>query len=86
MNNFRNMSLNTYKLDLAYYYITPGLAWESMLRKTLTELELITDVDMHIMIESEIRGGLSQCNVKHSIANNKYIRAENTIITKQVNI
>jgi hypothetical protein len=31
MENFKNISLATYKLDPLWYYTTPGFAWNSML-------------------------------------------------------
>ena len=30
--NFRNMALQTYRLDPAHYYTAPGLSWDAMLR------------------------------------------------------
>ena len=30
--NFRSMSLETYRLDPAHYFTAPGLAWDAMLR------------------------------------------------------
>ena len=44
--NFRNMCLNIYELDPAYFVSAPGLAWEACLKKTGVKLELLTDYDM----------------------------------------
>ncbi|XP_076379676.1 uncharacterized protein LOC143259835 [Megalopta genalis] len=44
--NFREKSLENYKLDPAHYYTFPGFAWDAMLKLTKIELELFTDVDM----------------------------------------
>ena len=71
---FRTMSLETYKLDPAHYFTSPGLAWDAMLRHTGIELELLTDPDMYLMIEAGIRGGVSMITKKHSKANNPYIK------------
>ncbi|VVC35230.1 Hypothetical protein CINCED_3A016882, partial [Cinara cedri] len=60
-------------LDPIHYYTTPGFAWNAMLRKTGIELELITDIDIYLMFEQEIRGGSSQCSIRYSKINNKYI-------------
>ena len=71
--NFRDLCLENYKLDPAYYYTAPGLFYDACLKKTKINLELLTDPTMHLMIESGIRGGISMITHRHSIANNKYM-------------
>ena len=44
-----------------------------MLKMTKIELELISDPDMYLFLMDTIRGGISVCNKKHVIADNKYI-------------
>ena len=44
--NFREMCLKIYELDLAKFIWAPGLAWEAVLKKTEVKLELLTDIDM----------------------------------------
>jgi len=46
-------------LDPAWYYTSPGLAWDVYLKKTGVELELLSDPDMLLMVEQGIRGGVS---------------------------
>ena len=70
--NFRDLILNSYKLDPAHYITAPGLSWDAMLRMTKVTLELLTDLDMHLMVEKGIRGGISTISNKYGIANNKY--------------
>ena len=53
--NFRNMCLEKYQLDSAYFVSAPGLAWQACLQKTGVKLELITDYGMILMIEKGIR-------------------------------
>jgi hypothetical protein len=65
--------LETYKLDPLWSYTTPGFTWSCMLRKTEVKLELLTDYDMHLFVEKGLRGGITQCSVRYSKANNKYI-------------
>ena len=72
MKNFRDISLKTYKLDRAWYYTTPGFAWDTMLKMTKQKLELLTDYDMVLMYENGIRGGISPCSNRYAKANNKY--------------
>ncbi|KAF4532661.1 hypothetical protein B566_EDAN002896 [Ephemera danica] len=58
--NFRKMCLRDYKLDPAWYFTVPGLAWDAALRHTRVSLDLLTDVDMLLMFEKGIRGGITQ--------------------------
>ena len=72
--NFRNMSLEQYGLDPAYFYTAPGLSWQACLKCTGVELELLNDYDMLLMIEKGIRGGIVQAIMRYAKANNKYMR------------
>ena len=72
-DNFRDVCMNNYELDPAWYYTAPGLAWDALLKKTKAELELITDPDMLLMIERGIRGGVSMFCTRYAKANNKYM-------------
>ena len=47
---FRNVCLKNYKLDPAWYFISPGIAWDAALKMTGVELELLTDPDMLLII------------------------------------
>ena len=44
--NFRNMCLDVYELDPAYFVSATGLAWQACLKKTGVKLELIEHYDM----------------------------------------
>ena len=57
---FRNTCLQHYKLDPAHFYTSPGLAWQTSLKKMGVRLVLLTDPDMLLMFERGIRGGITQ--------------------------
>ena len=77
-NNFRNMCLKKYELDPAHFLSLPGLlAWQACLKKTNTELELLTDYDMLLMVEKGIRGGICHSIQRYAKANNKYMKNYN---------
>ena len=70
---FINMCLDYYGLDPCHYFRSPGLSWDSMLKMTKIELELISDIDMHLFIEKGMIGGISYIAKQHSKENNKYM-------------
>ena len=63
---FRKVCLENYSLDPAWYFTTPGLAWDAMLKKSEVKRELISDLDMLLMIENAIRGGVFMITKRHS--------------------
>ena len=68
--NFRKVCQEKYGLDPAHYYSAPGLSWDALLKKTGVELELLTDMDMHLMIERGMRDGISMASKRYAKANN----------------
>ena len=48
------------KYHPSHFLSAPGLAWQACLKKTKVNLELLTDVDMLLMIETGTRGGICQ--------------------------
>ena len=71
--NFREICIKNYNLDPAHYYTAPGLAWDAALKTTKVELELLSDMDMLLMVEKGIRGGVSMISNRYGKANNKYM-------------
>jgi len=47
-----------------------------MLRKTGVQLELLMDIDLCLLTERSIRGGIVQSNIRYMKANNKYLENE----------
>ncbi|KAJ8916408.1 hypothetical protein NQ315_014619 [Exocentrus adspersus] len=75
---FRATCHETYGLDPAHYYTLPGYTWDAMLKHTKCSLETIQDVHILLFFEFGVRGGLSQCSNRYSIANNKYVPGYNS--------
>ena len=70
---FRNVCLENYSLDPAWYYTSPGLSWDALLKHSGVKLELLTDPDMLLMFEKGIRGGISMIPNRFGKANDKYM-------------
>ena len=71
------MCLDIHELDPAYFVSAPGLAWQACLKKTGVKLELLTDIDMLLMVEKGTRGGICQAIHRYAKANNKYMKNYN---------
>jgi hypothetical protein len=78
--NFKYVCYRIYNLDASYYYTAPSLSWDAFLKHQQNEcrkenknfeIELLTDIDMMTMVESGIRGGLSQISKRYAKANHK---------------
>ena len=68
--------MNHYGLYPAQYFSAPGIAWDAALQIIKVQLELLSDPDMLLMIESGIRGGIATISHRHAKANSEYIGAE----------
>ena len=72
--NFRNICLEIYELDPAKFLSAPGLAWQAAFKKTNAKLDLLTDINMLLMLEKGIRGGICHSIYRYVKANNKYMK------------
>ena len=74
--NFRDMCLNYYGLDPAYYLTLPNYSWNAFLSLTEVRLQQIHIKEMYELIENGLRGGMTQCSCKKLEANNKYMNED----------
>ena len=81
--NFRKVYFDIYELDPAHFLSAPGLTWQACLKKTNVELELISDIDMLLLIEKGIRGGITLVVCRYFQSNNKYMDKNMTKLKNQ---
>ena len=67
--NLRSICTNHYELDPAWYFSAPGLTWDATLNIIKFQLELLSEPDMLLIIESGIRGGIVTISHRHATAN-----------------
>ncbi|CAN7942343.1 unnamed protein product [Ixodes hexagonus] len=67
--NFRRWVLETFQIEPLYFISLPSLSWAAALKHSKVELALLSDPTSFLSIESSIRGGITQCNVRHATAN-----------------
>ena len=70
--NFRKMCLQIYELDPAKFLSAYKLAWKAALKKI--KLELLTDINLLLMLEKGIRSKLCHYINRYAKANSKYIK------------
>ena len=84
--NFRDICLEIYDIVPAHFLSAPGLAWQAAFKKSKLKLNLLTDVDTWLMVETGIKGKI--CHVIHRYAksNDKYMinYDKKTIIISEV--
>ena len=72
--SFRNKCIEIYELDPTHFLSAPGLSWQAALKKTGVILELLPDIDMLLMVEKGMRGGMYNAIHRYAKANNKYMK------------
>ena len=70
--NFRNMCLEIHELDPSKFLSARGLEWQAAIKKTIVKLDLLTDINMLLMVGKGIRGGISHSIYQYAKAN-KYM-------------
>ena len=70
---YRKTKHRIYGSDLLYCIYAPCFSNRAMLKMTSVEINLMTDPNMHLMIENRIRGSRCEPIYYHAKANDKYI-------------
>ena len=68
------MCFEIYELDPTKFLSASELVWKVALKKTEVNLDFLTDLDMLLMVEKEIRGGICHSIYRYGKANNKYMK------------
>ena len=66
---FKNLPLKSCKISSSSL-----ISMANSFKKTEVELELLTDIDMLLMAEKGIRGGICHVIHRYAKANNKYVK------------
>ena len=73
LGNFRKICIENYGLNPAWYYTSPVPSWDALLKIKKVKLELLKDPDMILMMEKDIRSGVSMISKRYAKANNPYM-------------
>ena len=66
---------NLYKLFLRVHNLSaPGLVWQAASKATKVKLDLLSDIDILLMVEKGIRGEICHSIYRYAKANNKYMK------------
>ena len=71
--NYRKNSYESFGLDPLYCVSVQGFSNRAMLKMANSEIKLITNINMHLMIEKGIKEGRCEPTYYHAKANNKYV-------------
>ena len=72
--NSRNMYQEIYQLDHAKFLSVSGLVWKPALKNTKVKLDLLTDINMLLIVEKGLRGGVCCFFYRHGKSNNKSMK------------
>ena len=72
---FTGMCFEYYGLDPCHYFSSPGLSCDMMLKMAKVQLEFISDIDIYLFVEEEMRGGISYIAKRYSKTNNKHMKS-----------
>ena len=69
-----NIRLKIYELDPTYFLSTSGLAWQATLKKNNVKLDLLTDINMLLMVEKGLTGRICHAIYRYVKASNKHMK------------
>ena len=72
--NFRNMLIKICELDSDHFFSAPELAYQAAVKRTKIKLDLLTDINMLLMVEKGIRCGICHVIYRYVKANNKCMK------------
>ena len=72
--DFWNKCIEIYEFPSVHFLSAPELAWQVCLKKTEVELELLSDIDMLLMVEKVIRGWICHAIRRYAKTNNEYMK------------
>jgi len=75
--NCRKSVLKMHGLEPLHFITLPSVAWAMALKHTDAELDLITDPDAYLMLETNLRGGIATISKRYESANNKHVEGYN---------
>ena len=70
---FQNFRKN-YHLNPQKFLSAPQLAWKAISKESKVKLELLTDIDILLIVEKRIRGERCHAIHRYAKANNKYMK------------
>ena len=72
---FKTLETSVLKyMNPAHFLSVSGLAWQAWFKRTEVELELLTNIDMLLMVGKGVRGGICHAIHRYANANNKYMK------------
>ena len=74
---YRIKCIEIYELNPDHFFHVTGLAWHACVKKTGVELESLTNNDMLLMIESQIKGGICDAIYRYAKVNKRYMKNYN---------
>ena len=74
IENAGNNFIEIHKPDLAHFLSAPWLAWQACLKATEVKKKFSTNIDMFLIVEKRIRGGICHAIHRYAKSNNKYMK------------